>query len=193
MNLLRTFIAIEIPPSIQRAIEKQTAPLRNALDTNLVRWTPTANIHLTLKFLGDVSPSTVELLIRMLTAEASQHPSFDIHIAGLGTFPSLRRPRVIWIGVRAPAALEALQRNLEAATARMGFPIEERPFSPHLTLGRVKQTVGPAEAQKIRAALEGTQIGDLGNSHIDAVHLFKSDLKPTGSVYTRLFSAPLQP
>ncbi len=193
MNLLRTFIAIEIPSPIQLAIEKHTARLRSVLDTNLVRWTPTANIHLTLKFLGDVSPPTIELLTQMLMAEAGQHSCFDIQIAELGTFPNLRRPRVIWIGIQAPSALEALQRGIEAATARMGYPAEERPFSPHLTIGRVKQTVGPAEAQKIRAALERTKIGLLGTSTVEAVHLFKSDLKPSGAVYRRLFSAPLKP
>lgn len=192
MNLLRAFIAIEIPSSIHLAIEENTARLRSVLDSNLVRWTPPANIHLTLKFLGDVSPNTIELLTQMLTAEAGQHTSFEIQISGIGTFPNLRRPRVIWIGLQAPATLEALRRGIEAATARMGFPIEERPFSPHLTIGRVKQTAGPAEAQKIRAALEATQIGFLGTTRVEAVHLFKSDLKPTGSVYTRLFSAPLQ-
>lgn len=192
MNLLRAFIAIEIPSSIQLAIEEHTTRLRSALDSNLVRWAPTANIHLTLKFLGDVSPNTIDLLTQMLTAEVSQHTSFEIQIAGIGTFPNLRRPRVIWIGLQAPAALEALHHGIEAATARMGFPVEERPFSPHLTIGRVKQTVGPAEAQKIRTALEATHIGFLGTSCVEAVHLFKSDLKPTGSVYTRLFSAPLQ-
>lgn len=192
MNLLRAFIAVEIPSSIQLAIEEHTSRLRSILDTNLVRWTPTANIHLTLKFLGDISPTTLDLLTQMLSAEVSQHSAFDIQIAGLGTFPNLRRPRVLWVGIQAPAALEALHRGLEAATARMGFPAEERPFSPHLTIGRVRQTVGPAEVQKIRAALEKMEIGILGIGHVGAVHLFKSDLKPTGSVYTPLFSAPLQ-
>ncbi|MFZ5912254.1 MAG: RNA 2',3'-cyclic phosphodiesterase [Chloroflexota bacterium] len=192
MNLLRAFIAIEIPSPIQQAIEKNTARLRSALDSNLVRWTPTSNIHLTLKFLGDVSPTTIEMLTQLLTVEASQYTCFEMQFGGLGTFPSPRRPRVIWIGIQAPAALEALQHGIEAATARMGYPTENRPFSPHLTIGRVKQTTGPADAQKIRVALEGTNIGALGNGKVEAVHLFKSDLKPTGSVYTRLFSAPLK-
>lgn len=192
MSVVRVFIAIEIPPEIRQAIEKNTAHLRSALDANLVRWTPTNNIHLTLKFLGDVSPPTIDMLTQMLALEASQHTSFTMQFGGLGTFPTPRQPRVIWIGIQAPSALEALRRGIEAATARMGYPAENRLFSPHLTIGRVKQTTGPADAQKIRAALEETKIGALGSSKVEAVHLFKSDLKPSGSVYTRLFSAPLK-
>ncbi len=192
MSLVRVFIAIEIPPVVRQAIEKNTARLRSALDANLVRWTPTSNIHLTLKFLGDVSPPTIDMLSQMLTLEASQHISFTMQFGGLGTFPTPRRPRVIWVGIQAPAALEALQHGIEAATAKMGYPPEGPPFSPHLTIGRVRQTAGPADAQKIRIALEETKIGALGTGKVEAVHLFKSDLKPSGSVYTRLFSAPLQ-
>ncbi|MFZ5820389.1 MAG: RNA 2',3'-cyclic phosphodiesterase [Chloroflexota bacterium] len=192
MSLLRVFIAIEIPPVVRQAIEKNTARLQSALDANLVRWTPTGNIHLTLKFLGDVSPPTIDMLAQMLDREASQHSSFEMQFGGLGTFPNPRRPRVIWVGIQAPAALEALRRGIEAATARMGYPTENRPFSPHLTIGRVKQTTGPADAQKIRLALEATKIGALGAGKVEAVHLFKSDLKPAGSLYTRLFSAPLK-
>jgi 2'-5' RNA ligase len=192
MSLVRVFIAVEIPPDIRQAIEENTARLRSLLDANLVRWTPTSNIHLTLKFLGDVSPATIEMLAQMLAQEASQYTGFEMQFGGLGTFPSPRRPRVIWIGIQAPAALEALRRGIETATAKMGYPTENRPFSPHLTIGRVKQTAGPADAQKIRVALEGTKIGALGTGKVQAVHLFKSDLQPSGSVYTRLFSAPLK-
>jgi len=191
MNVLRIFIAIEIPQDIQQAIEKNTLSLRNTLNANLVRWVPAGNIHLTLKFLGDVSVSTVDLLTQMLKVEASQHSRFEMRFDGLGLFPSPRRPRVIWVGIQAPAGLEALQRGIETATARMGYRTESRPFSPHLTIGRVKQTASLTDGQKIRAALDGTRIASLGTSHVEAVHLFKSDLKPSGSVYTRLFSAPL--
>jgi 2'-5' RNA ligase len=192
MSLLRAFIAVEIPPEIHKAIESKTAPLRAALDTSLVRWVPTDNIHLTLKFLGDVSPTNVEMLSQMLSVEVSQHPTFALKFGGLGTFPNPRRPRVIWIGIQAPAGHEALQRGIETATATLGYPSEERPFSPHLTIGRVKQNAGSAGVQKIRTALEQTKVGALGAAQVSAVHLFKSDLKPSGAVYTRLFSAPLK-
>ena len=192
MSLLRAFIAVEIPPEIHKAIESKTAPLRAALDASLVRWVPTDNIHLTLKFLGDISPSNVEMLSQILSGEVSQHSTFALEFGELGAFPNPRRPRVIWIGIQAPAGLEALQRGIEAAAATLGYPSEERPFSPHLTIGRVKQAAGSAGIQKIRSALEETKVGALGTTQVSAVHLFKSDLKPSGAVYTRLFSAPLK-
>jgi 2'-5' RNA ligase len=192
MRLLRAFIAVEISPEIHTAIEDQTASLRAVLNPSLVRWVPTDNIHLTLKFLGDVSPVNIEMLSQMLSVEVTQHQVFEMNFGGLGAFPNPRRPRVIWVGIQAPDALEALQRGIEAAAAKLGYPAEKRPFSPHLTIGRVKQNAGSGGAQKVRQALEDTQIGSLGSAQVTGVHLFKSDLKPTGAVYTKLFSAPLK-
>lgn len=158
----------------------------------LVRWVPPENVHLTLKFLGDVSPSNVEFLIQMLRTEAENIGCFSLHLTGIGSFPSLKRPRVIYIGIHAPAGLEALHRGLEAASRRLGYESEERPFSPHLTLGRVRQNITAVEQQKIRRCIEGTQVDVLGTARVDSVHLYKSELKPSGSVYTRLYSAPLK-
>jgi 2'-5' RNA ligase len=112
-----------------------------------------------------------------------------MRVEGIGSFPNSRRPRVIWVGLHAPAALESLQRGIESASARLGYTPEEKGFSPHLTIGRVKQNLSALEIQHIRAGLEEIKIGLLGTVHVDAAHLFKSDLQPAGSVYTRLFSA----
>lgn len=191
MSLFRSFIAIEIPLEIQQNIYKETTSLRRELD-GLVRWVASENVHLTLKFLGDVSPSNVEFLIQMLRNEAESVNGFTIHWTGLGSFPSLKRPRVIYIGIHAPAGLEALHRGVETASRRLGYTSEERPFSPHLTLGRVRQNISAVEQQKIRRRIEATQVDVLGTARVDSVHLYKSELKPTGSVYTRLYSAPLK-
>jgi 2'-5' RNA ligase len=191
MSLLRSFVAIEIPLEIQKNIYKETTILRTELD-GLVRWVATENVHLTLKFLGDVSPSNVEFLIQMLRKEAENVNGFTIHLTGLGSFPSLKRPRVIYIGIHAPARLEALHRGIETASRRLGYTSEERPFSPHLTLGRVRQNIGAVEQQKIRHCIESTQVDVPGTARVDSVHLYKSELKPTGSVYTRIYSAPLK-
>ena len=193
MTLLRAFIALEIPASIQESIQQQTAGLRKAASFSLVRWVPAENLHLTLKFLGDVSSTSLQFVTQMLSREASQYPGFSMQVGGLGAFPSARRARVLWIGIRAPETLSALQRSLDSAAARLGYPPEDRPFSPHLTIGRVKQTAAPTDLQRIQAALEAASVGPLGKADVSAVHLIKSDLKPTGSVYTRLFSAPLKP
>lgn len=191
MNLLRAFIAVEIPLGIRQAVCKATSSLQKATNL-LVRWVPLENMHLTLKFLGDVSPSNVDMLTQMISAEADLFDCFELHLNGLGSFPSLKRPRVIYIGIQAPVVLDALHRGIESASRRLGYESEERNFSPHLTIGRVKQNITAAEQQTIRHALEETKIDALGTAKIDSVHLYKSDLKPTGSVYTRLYSAPLK-
>jgi len=191
MALLRTFIAVEIPGSIHQAILQKTEPLRKVLGTAIVRWVPIQNIHLTLKFLGDVTPANMDALTQMLGIEAGKLDPFDIHIGGLGSFPSLKRPRVLFLGVQSPIGLEALYRGIESACARLGFPSEERSFSPHLTLGRVKQDVSAADLHKIRLTLEELKIDSVGTARVDSVHLYKSDLKPSGAVYSQLFAAPL--
>ena len=191
MSLLRTFIAIEFPKHLQDAIEKQTARLRQTLGNDIVRWVPTQNMHLTLKFLGDIATSHVEFLKQLLAHVAEAHPQFDVQIGSLGSYPTSRRPRVLWAGLHAPADLISLQKSIEAGTTRLGYEQEEHAFSPHLTLGRVRQTISPAEMQKVRTALNTIQLGNIGKARVDSVHLFKSDRQPGGSIYTKLFSAPL--
>jgi len=196
MSLLRTFIALEIPPHLQKKIQQATEPLRQAIGSSLVRWVSAQNVHLTLKFLGDVSPANVNMLTQMLRAEADSCSSFEMQISGLGSFPSLRRPRVLIVGIQASAGLEALYRAIESACARLGYESDakkgEREFSPHLTIGRVKQEASAGDQQKIRRAIEETKIDSLGTARVDSVHLYKSDLKPGGSVYTQIFSALLK-
>jgi 2'-5' RNA ligase len=192
MSLLRTFIAVEIPSQMQRRIQEVVEPLRKELGSSLIRWVPAHNIHITLKFLGDVSPVSVDQLTQILRTEADSVPVFDIAISGLGSFPSLKRPRVLFIGIQAPAELEALYRGIESACARLGYESEGRDFSPHLTIGRVKQDASPTDQQRIRRILEATTIDSLGIARVNSVHLYKSELKPTGSVYTQIFSAPLK-
>ncbi|MBI1793209.1 MAG: RNA 2',3'-cyclic phosphodiesterase [Chloroflexi bacterium] len=192
MNLVRAFIALEVPTPLHDAIQTATAEIRKTLGSDLVRWTPATNIHLTLKFLGDVSPANIEIIKEMLAIETAQYPCFDMSVEGIGSFPTPRRPRVLWVGLNLPASFASLQRGIETASARLGYPAEEHGFSPHLTIGRVRQNPSSADLQKIHMALEDTKIGSLGTGHINAIHLFKSDLQPGGSVYTRLFTAPLR-
>jgi 2'-5' RNA ligase len=190
MNLLRAFIAIEIPTEIKKAIAVQTASLyKNA--GCAVRWVTTENTHLTLKFLGELSLANVGLLSQALQIGCGQQAPFDITVSGAGSFPNLRRPRVIWIGLSAPPDLNRLYHKVEAAAARLGYPAEDRPFSAHLTIGRVREQASPDELKYLQAALAGLDIGELGVFTARAVTLFKSELQPAGPLYTPLFSAQM--
>jgi 2'-5' RNA ligase len=191
MHPLRTFIAVDIPPTTLQSIQQKVEPLRKAIGNSSVRWVPIHNFHLTLKFLGDISPDNVDVLTHILRTEADSCQQFDMHINGLGSFPNSKRPRVLFIGIQARAGLEALQRGIDSATAKLGYKSESRGFSPHLTIGRVRENISSADQQGIRKALEEIKIDSLGTARVDSVHLYKSELKPTGSVYTKLFSAPL--
>jgi RNA 2',3'-cyclic 3'-phosphodiesterase len=192
MPVIRAFIAIELPKQIHQHLDQVISQLKNRLVGSPIRWVPAENIHLTLKFLGEVSTTNVEILEKLLRAEAAGCSHFEISVGGLGAFPNTHNPRVIWVGVEAPSDLTGLQRLIEAATERLGYLKEDRPFSAHLTLGRVSRNATPREARLIGEALEATKVGFLGAAHIGMVHLFKSDLCPTGSIYSKIFTAPLR-
>ena len=191
--MLRAFIAIEVPAGIQRAIADSTSALKSALPKPMIRWVVPQNVHLTLKFLGDVSPAAIEKLAETLKVEVCSHGMFSISVGGLGAFPNLRRPRVIWISLETPPDLEALRRAVETVAVRLGYPPEERPFSAHLTIGRVGQNLSAPDMQRIRSTLELTRVGTLGTFRVEAVHIFKSDLLTGGSVYTHLYALPMKP
>jgi 2'-5' RNA ligase len=192
MSFIRAFIAIEIPVSIQEAIIKQTFRLRQTLGDDLIRWVPAQNMHLTLKFLGDVAASHIDFLKQSVAQIASTSASFDLQIRGFGSFPNSKLPRILWAGIYAPAPLNDLQGSVESASIKLGYKKEDRAFSPHLTLGRVRQNLSSAQLQQIRNAVEQFQLGNIGSARVDSLHLFKSDLAPAGATYTKLFSAVLK-
>ncbi len=191
MDVIRSFIAIDLPANIQKMLDDISADLRNRRPSSAIRWVPAKNIHLTLKFLGEVSSNNLEILTKILQAEVSRHRCFQIKVGGLGAFPAMRRPRVIWIGVDAPNDLLSLQRSIEAETLRLGYAAEERPFSAHLTLGRVSHNASPEEVRQIGDVLNDYHVAYLGSVLVDRVRMFRSDLEPGGAVYTPLLSIPL--
>ncbi|HSR21809.1 MAG TPA: RNA 2',3'-cyclic phosphodiesterase [Anaerolineales bacterium] len=194
MTLFRCFLAVELPSAMQDAIRAATVGIRAALGPDLVRWVALRNVHLTLKFLGDTAPSGIELIRAALDAAVPHYKTFDVAVQDVGAFPNGRRPRVLWFGLDAPPPLISLQRELDLATARLGYSLEERGFSPHLTIGRVRQPAGAADLQKIREVLgHNRSVGELGTFSVGAVHLFKSELLPAGSVHTKLCTAQLAP
>lgn len=192
MTVVRAFIAVDLSAEVLGRLEYLSGQLKGRIPGTAVRWVTVKNIHLTLKFLGDVSISNLDILYKILEVEASKQPEFEIRVAGLGAFPSTNRPRVIWVGVEAPGELSGLQRGIETETSRLGYTGEERGYSPHLTLGRVSRTVTAPELRQISDALVGAKVGLLGLCLIKAVHLYRSELNPQGSIYTKLYSGELR-
>lgn len=190
--MIRSFIALDLSADVLQKLEEVNRQIKPRLPGAAVRWVAVKNIHLTLKFLGDVSESNLPVLYEILRREAEKQAAFEIQVGGLGAFPSVNRPRVIWIGVEAPAELAALQHGIDVETARIGYAGEERDFSPHLTLGRIAHNASSEETRQIAGSLSILKIGNLGASLIQAVHFYRSDLTPQGSIYTRLYSAPLK-
>lgn len=188
MSMIRAFIALEIPPVLQDEISRASAGLKQKLGDS-VRWVAPHNLHLTLKFLGDVPRPGLDALALALGAELGRLPLFELTLAEFGVFPNSKRPRVLWVGVQAPPALEQVRRVVEACAARLGLaPEEKKPFSPHLTIGRVRETASPAGLQ---AALQGFRPGRLGAFTVEGLRLFRSDLRPQGPIYTSLALLPL--
>lgn len=191
MSIIRAFIAIDLSAEIQQRLNEVLNNYQAILDRIPVRWIPVTNIHLTLKFLGEVSLSNLNLLTDMIQAEISNHHQFEISVGSSGAFPNNRQPRIIWVGVEAPQELTQIQAGIEAATARLGYAREERAFSPHLTLGRVSRNASMQDMKAISHTIEKVRVGFLGATNIEKVHLYRSDLRPSGAVYTHIFSASL--
>ena len=151
-----------------------------------------SGIHLTLKFLGEISPEVAASVHSVLDDVAHGAVAFPVRVRGIGCFPSSRQPRVLWVGLEdSRGMLQPLQRAVEEGCTRVQLPAEDRPFSPHLTLGRVRREAGEGAGAFVRSVLEREQSLDLGEMPVDAIHLFRSELRPSGAVYSRLHSAAL--
>ncbi len=185
-GILRTFVAAELPADLLKALAAVQAELgQRGLRA---RWTRPGSLHLTLKFLGDISADRVPIVAAALRTAAAEHDAFKLTAAGVGVFPGLRRPRVLWAGLSgATAALERLQRGLDDQLHAAGFPREARDFHGHLTLGRFGETPGGEVAEVLPAYAAKC----FGSFEVREVVLFQSDLQPRGAVYTELARAPL--
>ena len=191
MAVIRAFIAIDLPPEVLQCLDDVSQQLREKLIGAPIRWVPVENIHLTLKFLGDVSESNIDMLTDFLQSIVSNGKQFEISVGGLGAYPKPHRPRVIWVGVEAPPDLMITQRSVESEISRLGYARERRPFNPHLTLGRVSRHSTNQDVRNIADVIKTHNVGYLGSDRVTAFHIYRSDLKPSGAVYTKLFSAML--
>jgi len=179
---IRAFIAIELPGAVRKALGELIQRLR--ADGLPLRWVRPDNIHLTLKFLGDIPPGQAAAVGDAVAAAVAGMAPFQLRAAGVGVFPSLARARVIWVGAAGGVeSLNTLHQQIDGALKQLGFAGDERPFKGHLTLGRAKGRLDP---ERLKRSLKAAGAFDAGAFPVIRLTLFKSDLKPFGAVYTPL-------
>ena len=178
----RAFIAIDLPESVHSFLSEAQEALK--LYGFGVKWVRPQNIHLTLKFLGNTATADTDKIVAAMTLAANNCPVVSLAAKGIGVFPDARRPRVIWVGLGGQLEILAnLQQTLDAHLADLGFPRETRAFKSHLTLGRVKGKIASA---RMKAAIDKLKEFESEPFEINQVILFKSELRSSGAVYTKV-------
>jgi len=187
MLSMRAFIAVNIPVGIKRKLQAEIEKLSTLSHAGSVRWARPEGIHLTLKFLGEITKSHLGEIQQTLEGEIEKHPMFTLSIGGFGCFPNSRRPRVLWIGIaEETGALTTMQTAIEEELGQLGFVKEGRSFHPHLTLGRVRRNISLSDLNQIQDAVEMYVVGQIGQFEVREIHLVRSILKPSGAEYSSL-------
>jgi 2'-5' RNA ligase len=195
MQSIRSFVAIELSAEAQASLLALQNELRRKVPAHSVRWTAPQNIHLTLHFLGDISPAAIERAGQALAGTTAAHRPFALELARLGTFPNNRRPRIIWVGVDgALKALLALQQRLgQKLHESIDFSRDSRPYAPHLTIGRVSKGLSGDQLGQLGEILAAEQqrVNQLASLPVREIVLMRSELNAAGPIYTRLARSPL--
>jgi 2'-5' RNA ligase len=189
---IRSFIAIELPQNIQSGLAQIRSELERA-EHPFVKWVNPEGIHLTLKFLGNIPFKRVTKVAKAMEEATQGFSPFRLEISGLGAFPNLKQPRVVWVGIKGEIdKLLSLQQNIDSALALLGFAREERPFMPHLTLARIKERASPAERKSLGELIMSTSLEISYPFEVMDVSLMRSQLTPEGAVYTCQFVTRLK-
>ena len=185
-SVTRTFIALDLGESVRRVLAGIIRQMAQELP--VIRWADAAGIHLTLAFLGDLTDERLVEAMHAAESAARQVTTFAIRLSHLGVFDSLHHPRVLWMGIDEPSgSLQQLHRALNLELEQRGFAIDTRPFSPHLTLARMKVSLKPDERQRLQRLLTETRVADSSSVHrVDQLCVMKSELLRSGARYTYL-------
>jgi 2'-5' RNA ligase len=185
--MIRAFLAVDLPASLRAVLSWAQEELRKSGAD--VKWVPVGNIHITMKFFGNITDKQVADISDAVTPIATGQAPFALTVTDAGAFPTPKSPRVVWLGVGGDLeAMRDFHRRLEAALAALGFPPEDRPFSPHLTLGRVKSPTGrPA----LTRSLVNLPPPPAAPFQVSEIVLFRSNLSPQGATYLPLKVIPL--
>lgn len=185
MEQIRSFVAIELPDDLKLRLGELQAQLKSGGEFR-VKWVSPSSVHLTLKFLGDVASNRIELVTEALKEASRGVPPFRLQASGLGVFPSINRVQVAWVGMSGEIdKLTRLQRNVDLSLARLGFTPESRPFAAHLTLARVREQTPQAERRRFGELIASTRF-ETDEIEIHALSLMRSQLTPSGAIYTRI-------
>ena len=177
---MRAFLGVGLPAGVREAVASEIAQVRGLHAP--VAWTAPKNLHITLNFLGEIAPERVPLVEREMRSVASGIDPFSLTAEGGGAFPGTRNPRVLWVGFLEPLELvRQLQQNMEDALSRAGFPRENRPFHPHITVGRSRGALPPAWGERFVLALSGKNFGVVP---VSSFTLYESRPGSGGAVYT---------
>lgn len=182
---LRLFISVELPEAVRDSIGQAVRALQRS-GVSGVRWVRPESVHLTLQFLGDTPENKMEAIAQAMGQAAQGVPPFELGVQGAGAFPNMRSPRVVWLGLNGQVeTLRGLQAKVEQGLASLGFPHEERDFSPHLTLGRTSGRLPPNQLQPLAEGLEQLAMQSFPGIPVHALCLMESQLAPSGARYFR--------
>ncbi len=184
MGMMRAFIAVNIPVELKQNLQEEIDRLRVLIRGESVRWVRPEGIHLTLKFLNEISNSSLGEIRQTLEREIEKHPPCTLRVGGFGCFPNRRKPRVLWIGITEDeGTLAQVQSSIHEKLVPLGFEKEGRPFHPHLTLGRVRRNVSRSDLTQLQDAVNEFVVGQIGQFEVREIHLIESILKPSGAEY----------
>lgn len=190
---MRLFIATSLTEKIYEMLDDLIRSFSSSIGSHDVKWVRPSGIHLTLKFLGDTPEHKIIQIQHVMDEIIHGISAFPVSIQGVGCFPNCKSPRVIWVGVKETrGTLQDLQLRLENGLTKLNFPREKRTYHPHLTLGRIRRRVGNADRRAIGEKLNHIGQIDSRTQIIDEISLIRSDLKPSGAVYTHLYSSSLK-
>jgi 2'-5' RNA ligase len=189
----RLFIAAELPVEVVGSIARAQAKLKSKLPAQAVRWTRPEGIHLTLKFLGDTPANQVDAILQKLAEAVRGQSPIHLWARGMGCFPTLARPRVIWVGLDGETErLAQIAVSIEKQLGPLGYPGDRRGFSPHLTMGRTSDNIRRDELALIRSLIQKADSNILAEWRADSIRLMRSHMLPGGTQYESLGTAILR-
>ena len=192
MEQVRSFIAIELPDELKEGLAQLEAQLKLGKPSS-VKWVDPSSIHLTLKFLGNIAVDRISAITQAMEEATQGISPFHLEVTGLGVFPNLKRVQVAWVGIGGEVdKLGQIQQRIESSLAPLGFTAESRPFTPHLTLARLRDRASADERQRFGQLIAGTRFEAVYTIKVDSINLMRSQLTRDGAIYSRLSSVGLE-